>query len=349
MKKLEIENVLNQKRLLTHLMILLVSVIVLFINMYIGSGIKSWQDYAGVTFLVFIQIETFIFIAHLIFRNMNPGTTPGEITRIVISRFAVFLAFCLVTAFILFIGYIYIRQIIAGGDLSNVFTDFTKYSFTPWLKATTGGLAFGAAIFITILWQEALRREQRLREQNLIFQNETLKNQVNPHFLFNSLNTLSSLIDSQPDTTKMLITRLSSIYRYILDNGNKDKVPLRSELAFISDYFDLHKIRDEEKILLTVSAPDADKYEILPVSLQILLENAIKHNMATRDNPLKISIYIDNRHIVVKNNLQKMAVQFPSTKIGLKNLSERVRLITGEKLIVEETAEYYKVKIPLLS
>jgi two-component system LytT family sensor kinase len=95
--------------------------------------------------------------------------------------------------------------------------------------------------------------------------------------------------------------------------------------------------------------PDAVSYTILPVSLQILLENAMKHNMATRENPLQISIYIENRHVVVKNNLQMMATQLKSTKTGLKNLAERVRLITGKALIIEETNSDFTVKVPLLS
>jgi LytS/YehU family sensor histidine kinase len=209
-------------------------------------------------------------------------------------------------------------------------------------------LSFGALIFLIIQWLDALKRERKLKEENLIFQNETLKNQVNPHFLFNSLNTLSSLIAAKPETAEWYINRLSSIYRYILENSQKDKVPLQAELVFINDYFDLHRIRDEEKILFSIQAPDADRYGILPVSLQILIENAIKHNMATREKPLKISIWLENNHVIVKNNLQKMAVQFNSTKIGLKNLAERVRLLTGKVLIVEETNSDYTVKVPLV-
>jgi LytS/YehU family sensor histidine kinase len=146
-----------------------------------------------------------------------------------------------------------------------------------------------------------------------------------------------------------IISRLSSIYRYILENSSKDKVPLQNELTFIKDYFFLHKIRDENKIVLEISVMDAEKYQILPVSLQILVENAINHNMATRDNPLKISIFTEADYIVVKNNLQKKAVPSKSTGIGLKNLIERIRLVTGIALIIEETNSEFIVKIPLIS
>jgi LytS/YehU family sensor histidine kinase len=191
-------------------------------------------------------------------------------------------------------------------------------------------------------------REQKLKEENLIFQNQTLKNQINPHFLFNSLNTLSSLVNTQTETAEFFINRLSSIYRYILENGPKDKVSLQAELAFVNDYFSLHKIRSDDKIQLNSNVKDADKYEIIPVSLQLLIENAIKHNMATRESPLKIFIYLENQYIIVKNNLQRMATQLKSTKTGLKNLSERIRLMTGKELIIEEAKDYYLVKVPLL-
>jgi LytS/YehU family sensor histidine kinase len=121
-------------------------------------------------------------------------------------------------------------------------------------------------------------------------------------------------------------------------------------LAFIEDYFSLHEIRSEGKILLTIVIEDKDyNYEILPVSLQLLVENALKHNMATLEKPLKITIYIEGQYIVVRNNIQKMATQVVSTKIGLKNLNERVRLITGKEISIEETTNDYLVKVPLLS
>jgi LytS/YehU family sensor histidine kinase len=125
-------------------------------------------------------------------------------------------------------------------------------------------------------------------------------------------------------------------------------VPLGVELSFIRDYFYLHKIRDDGKIQLEIGVDETDDSEIIPVSLQILIENAIKHNKATRESPLRILIYIENKHVVVKNNLQKMALQLESTQIGLRNLAQRVSLVTGKVLIIEETTVEFIVKIPLL-
>jgi LytS/YehU family sensor histidine kinase len=254
----------------------------------------------------------------------------------------------MMVSMILFVILQYAGLLIQGGDISKVIADFIHTGFSAWFKSTIRGLSFGAIIFIVLLWQASLRREQKLREENLIFQNETLKNQVNPHFLFNSLNTLSALVATQPEVAEEFIGRLSSIYRYILEYSSKDKVPLTTELSFIKDYFFLHQIRDDGKIKLQINVDPDDSSEILPISLQILVENAIKHNKATRESPLMISINIENRYVVVKNNLQKMNVKLKSTEIGLRNLGQRVSLSTRKALIIEETDTEFIVKIPLL-
>jgi two-component system, LytTR family, sensor kinase len=349
MNALTLNDLLLKRRLPFHLAIVTVSIILPVILSLADSG-KIFAEYTlNLFILLVVQLELFLLIAFRIFRELQPAATRKELTKTVLLRFSLFMVICFFTALIINILFILIRNLAHGYDSYEALMNFFKNGFGAWCKSTVGGLLFGAAIFIFIQWQDALKREQKLREENLIFQNETLKNQVNPHFLFNSLNTLSSLISTQPDTADRFIERLSSIYRYILENSSKDKVLLQNELNFIRDYFFLHKIRDEDKILLEISVGNPEKYMILPVSLQILVENAIKHNMATRDNPLKIFIYSEADYIVVRNNLQKKAVQLNSTGIGLKNLIERIRLITGKALIIDETNSEYIVKIPLIS
>jgi LytS/YehU family sensor histidine kinase len=302
---------------------------------------------AGIFIMLFLQLELFVYFGNILFGKLSFDRSPGEITRVVLFRFLIFLAGCLLVSMIIFIALLYFFQRKNGEDVSGVLYHFIHDEFRSWFKSTISGLSVGAIIFIFLQWQTSLKREQKLREKNLIFQNETLKNQVNPHFLFNSLNTLSSLVTSQPDLAERFIKRMSSIYRYILENSSKDRVPLGAELMFISDYFFLHRIRDDGKIELELTVDNADKFEIIPVSLQILVENAIKHNKATREDPLKIFVFLEGQRIVVKNNLQRMATQIKSTGIGLKNLSERVKLSTGKDLVIEETDSYFLVKVPL--
>jgi hypothetical protein len=348
MRKISIFDVMNQRKPFSHLLFVGFSLLVTIFADIVGRESGSFSFSTSAFILIFCQLEVFIFFGNILFSNVNFDKNPGEITRIVIVRFMIFLAACLFSAMILFLLLQYSIFILRGEGVSKVLYTFFHSGFHDWFRSTITGLSGGAIIFIVLLWQTSLRREQKLREENLIFQNETLKNQVNPHFLFNSLNTLSSLVVNQPEDAEKFINKLSTIYRYILDNSRKDKVPLLTELTFINDYFELHKVRDKEKIVLNIDTPGASEFEIIPVSLQILIENAIKHNMATRENPLLISIYIEDGRVVVKNNLQRMSSLIKSTTIGLKNLGERARLVTGKDIIVAETNNFFIVKVPLI-
>ena len=348
MRKITLFDFMDQRKAVAHFSFLIFSLLFTVVAGIVTKEGVSLSFLVPTFILIFCQLEVFIFFGNRLFASLNFDRSPSEITRIVVVRFAIFLAACLLSAMILFLLLQYSILLIQGHDLSGVLDNFIHTGFRAWFRSTSMGLSVGALIFIVLLWQSSLRREQKLREEKLIFQNETLKNQVNPHFLFNSLNTLSSLIITHPDVAERFIIRLSSIYRYILENSQKDRVSLKDELEFISKYHDLHKVRDEDKILLIINTPNAERYNILPVSLQILIENAIKHNMATRESPLTISIYLEDEYVVVKNNLQKMSVQLKSTMIGLKNLAERVRLITGRDLIIDEKNNFFTVKIPLL-
>jgi hypothetical protein len=246
--------------------------------------------------LMFVQMEILAPLAKKLFEfkanYSSKGISQKEITLIYLTRLLLFFITAMVVAIIIFALFIVFFNIIRGygwPDLSLIF----KQSIGIF-KLVAIALLFTTPIFFFIPWQESMKREFELREQNLIFQNETLKNQVNPHFLFNSLNTLSSLVNTHVEIAGQFIGKLSTIYRYILDNSTKVKVPLKEEVQFIEDYFYLHKIRTEGKIELNIAIKgDEYNFEILPVSLQLLVENAIKHNIATLEKPLKIAIYIE--------------------------------------------------------
>jgi two-component system LytT family sensor kinase len=310
-------------------------------------GTPFTRIYFVVFSLALIQCELYIWLGIKFFKSILLPPAK-DFTKKVLYRLAMFYGIAVVIAPVIFSLVIAAWYLLEGYSLEDLVTHLLNSELKGFIIATSFGLLIGAIISFFVLWQKALKSEQKLREENLIFQYQTLKNQINPHFLFNSLNTLSSLVNTQTEIAEKFINRLSSIYRYILENSPKDKVPLQAELTFINDYFFLYKIRDEDKIQINIDIKITDEYEILPVSLQLLIENAIKHNMATRENPLRIFIYLDKQHIVVKNNLQKMTGQLESTKTGLKNLSERIKLITGKKLIIEETKNEYLVKVPLI-
>lgn len=341
-------NILDQKRFSTHLVLLIMSFLAFGIAILSRPSGLSNGDIYDALILIFVQVEIFIFFAGFIFKPFRITGNRKDFTKIILSRFALFMVICFIASFVVMIAFISLKGLIKGWELPAAISNSLRHGFKGWLKSTLIGLSAGAVIFLFFQWQDALRREQKLFAENLIFQNETLKSQVNPHFLFNSLNTISALIQTQPEAAERFINNLSSVYRYILENGQKDQVSLKSELEFAIEYFNLYQVRDEEKIDLPVEAAGAEQFKILPVSLQILIENAIKHNIATRENRLKIMIYIEGEAIVVKNNLQRKATQLKSMGVGLKNLSERTKIVSGRDVVINETNSEFIVKLPLL-
>ncbi len=295
--------------------------------------------------ITFVQLEIFVWLGTLFFNSVKTG--PGFKKKI-IFKLVQFFVFVLIIATLFYFGlftYMFFKN---GGDWHYFLTSMLKAEMRGFFIATLIGFSLGALFFFYTQWTDALKREQKLTEEKLIFQYETLKSQVNPHFLFNSLNSLSSLVRKDPELAENYIQKLSTIYRYILENDNKELVPLSSEIEFVRNYFYLQKIRDEEKIELKIELTGNKNVEVLPVSLQLLVENALKHNSATRKQPLEIIIHFEGLDkIVVRNNLQKKTQLNGSSKIGLKNLKERSRLILNRDIEIQETADEFVVKIPV--
>jgi len=197
---------------------------------------------------------------------------------------------------------------------------------------------------------EANTRLIELQRANLQSQFEVLKQQVNPHFLFNSLNVLTSLIKVDPDLAESFTEKLSKVYRYVLENKEKDMVPLSTELDFMHSYIFLLNIRFMGKISVFIDISEKKSgMMILPMALQLLIENAIKHNAFSKATPLKINIITDeNDFLVVSNNIQVRETQVHSTGVGIANIINRYRLIS-EKVPVFEKREYeYIARIPLI-
>ncbi len=199
-------------------------------------------------------------------------------------------------------------------------------------------------------WKISLVQTEQLKKENILSQFEALKNQIDPHYLFNSLNTIYSLIDTDPGKAKEFITKFSKTYRHVLDVKEKIVVSLKDEIEFLNSYIFLQEIRYKGnlEILISIDAQKLFKY-IPPLSLQMLVENAIKHNIISEKKPLKIEIFIKNNSLIVKNNLQSKDATKESTKIGLNNLTERYRHIS--KILPEffiKDNEYVAV-LPLLN
>lgn len=210
------------------------------------------------------------------------------------------------------------------------------------------------AIFYIAYYQRN-KQENKVKEQKVIAGTasakfDALKNQLDPHFLFNSLNVLTSLIDENPESAQKFTTSLSKVYRYVLEQKNKDLVTVDEELQFAKTYMSLLKMRFEDSIIFDIPEqaknPEA---KVVPLALQLLLENAVKHNTVTSSKPLHIKIYEDQGHLVVENNLQTKQVVKKSSGVGLNNIKQRYQLLTNKQVSITENKIYFKVAIPMLT
>ncbi|HEX6426498.1 MAG TPA: histidine kinase [Niastella sp.] len=196
---------------------------------------------------------------------------------------------------------------------------------------------------------EKLKKEQ-LERARAEAELEALKNQIDPHFIFNSLNTLSHLIEKDPVKAKQFNDNLADVYRYILQNKVRELVLLHEEMLFLNDYFSLIKIRFEQAVQLQIGINPAlyDQYLIPPISLQILVENAIKHNEFTDAVPLVITIEMQNDELIIHNQVRKKILRKASSRIGLQNLGERYKLTTSKEISVTESTSDFTVSLPVL-
>lgn len=209
-------------------------------------------------------------------------------------------------------------------------------------------------IYVTVGFYHQLQKtmveKERLSKENMQSQLESLKNQVNPHFLFNSLNTLSYLIPEDPAKAENFVQKLSKAYRYILEIRERELTTLAEELDFLDSYNCLLKERFGDNLRININVPaEAKRMHILPLSLQMLFENAIKHNVVSTQYPLHIEVFVEKSdHLAIKNNLQPKKQEQTSTKIGLENIKSRYLLLTKKDVEVIVTHQHFIVVLPLV-
>ena len=191
--------------------------------------------------------------------------------------------------------------------------------------------------------------EQKLIAKSANAQFESLKNQLDPHFLFNSLNVLDSLIEENPKQAQQFTNSMSKIYRYVLEQKDKELVSVEEEIDFAKTYCELLKTRFEDAVTFEFNISDEDKKGfVVPLSLQLLLENAIKHNFATSSKPLNIKIFAEKGNLIIENNLQTRELANKSTGVGLANIVSRYNLLTNRNVFVEKSETFFRVKLPIL-
>jgi hypothetical protein len=206
------------------------------------------------------------------------------------------------------------------------------------------------ALYIYKGYQENKIKEQKIIAGTASAKFESLKNQIDPHFLFNSLNVLSSLIEENPENAQKFTTSLSKIYRYVLEQKDKELVPIEEELAFAKTYMNLLKMRFENSVFYelpsTIPNPEA---KVVPLSLQLLLENTVKHNVVSEQKPLHIRIFLEANYLAIQNDYQKKEVLQERKGVGLQNIINRYGIITDRKVLIIQNSETFTVKIPLLT
>lgn len=207
----------------------------------------------------------------------------------------------------------------------------------------------GIGRFFIIELKNSIKENEELKKENIQSQFDSLKNQVNPHFLFNCLNTLSGIIEEKPKYAVDFVSNMASVYRYLLIQNNNSTASVGEELKFLESYLYLNKVRFENALQYSISISETSKQkQIANLSMQILVENAIKHNIIMETRPLKIEIFEENDYLVVRNNLQKKESVI-STGTGLSNITNRYHLLNADReVVIDENETYFTVKIPLL-
>ena len=260
-----------------------------------------------------------------------------------------FLGSFVISVFAIFLLRIVEDVIIEGLSFDAFFQNETLANYVVTIIITfVVTLAFHAFYFYKA-YQENKVNQQKIIAGNASAQFESLKNQIDPHFLFNSLNVLSSLIEENPANAQKFTTSLSKIYRYVLEQKNKELVAVSEELAFAEMYMQLLAMRFENSIHFVLPDCFDEEAKVVPLSLQLLLENCIKHNSVSDSKPLHIKISIEDNQLVIENNLQKKEVLSDGKGVGLQNIVNRYALLTARKVRIVQDATSFKVYLPILT
>ncbi len=198
-------------------------------------------------------------------------------------------------------------------------------------------------------WRYSLAQAEKYKKESAEFEFEMLQAQINPHFLFNSLNTLSSLVYEDAGRSAEFIRKLSDVYRHVLDSRHKDLISIADELAFTRSYVYLLMIRFDKKLEVEIALNERImNRQIAPLTLQLLIENAVKHNIVSEKRPLHIHVYNDEVYIIVTNKLQPKATEERGSGMGLRNISRRYQAICSKEVKIITENNHFTVKVPIV-
>lgn len=324
-------------------------IFIIFAFIYIMYGGRIWSEWRIwlVTGPIILIIGTFVFYIHTQYEYFVERKFPNLDQTKYRVIFKLLENFIILSPGALMILLLFAQLNILGYRLQ---TSDLKYCFLVglWINLIFGTLF--EVEYILNRFKETIAEKELLEKLQLDEEFDQLKQKVNPHFLFNCFNTLSSLITEDKEKAEQFLDELSKVYRYLLRNNEDGMSTVENEMRFIQSYFQLLKTRHGDAVFLSQKIDEKYLQYLLPsLTLQMLVENAVKHNALSKISPLKIEIYTNNSAILfVKNNIQALTVKAVSNKVGLKNIQEKYDLLKKEGFEIIQTGEYFEVALPLI-
>lgn len=327
---------------------LLVFVVLIVIRLLSGYAIGFNEGLAWQFFYTMLYGYTLYYANAIIFLKLDDFYQTDRF-----SRNRILLGFTIsfiVSVFVIFLLRIVEDVLIEGRTIQLFLTNEKPSNYIVSIVITFVVTLAIHAIYFYKAYQENKVKEQKIIAGTASAQFESLKNQIDPHFLFNSLNVLSSLIEENPESAQKFTTSLSKVYRYVLEQKDKELVSVAEELQFAKTYMNLLKMRFENSITFEIPEEYSnEEAKVVPLSLQLLLENCIKHNVVSEAKPLHIKISIENNQLVVANNFQKKEVLSDRKGVGLQNIVSRYAILTDRNVKVQEDNQSFKVFLPILT
>lgn len=317
----------------------------LILMIFMFGAFQDWKtfliSYLWAFSITITQWSGAMMINHLLDRKIKWRDQPvlrsilGVITLVVYSV----IAFMLVKYLMYYLTYGYIpKEGWKFAAQSSLFTVLISFNIS---------IIFTAIGFF-IVWKKEVEKSEKLKVEMLNYKYESLRNQINPHFLFNSLNVLSDLVYDNQEIAVKFIQQMSDLFRYVLDSRDKELVPLKDELEFIRSFTFLLKTRFEDKLIIENDVqPNSDDY-IVPMTLQLLIENAVKHNEVSEAFPLQISIRKNNGYLEVENDVRPKNVGEDSKKTGLKNIIQQFGFFSDQPIEIFSSDKNFLVRVPIL-
>jgi len=316
-------------------------IVVIFMTRYIHD-IRGFLFSTLWAFSIFItQWTGAVLVNHLVDRKIKWMEKPvlRSLSGILFLVTYSVIAYTLVNNLMYYIKY--------GTGMSGGWSIIARSSIFTVIISFNISLIFTAIGFFRA-WKRSIEREEKLKVEMLSYKYESLRNQINPHFLFNSFNVLSDLVYADQAMAVKFINQLSELFRYVLDSRDKELVPLKDELEFMHSYIYLLKTRFEDKINLSIDLKAADDELIVPMSLQMLVENAVKHNEVSEAFPLQIRIRRNGLFLEIENSLRVKLVGEDSKNTGLKNIIQQFSYFTDNLVEVKNEDGKFLVRVPIL-